>query len=138
MQAVELARARFPDDRKEVAADAAGHGLDHAEHRVGGDGGVDRVTAAAEHVDPGLHGQWLARGHHSVRRMYGRSSDGSCAADVARRTQRRICGHRPSQKVPPEPLPHSAQGAKSERSCPGVTWLPYASDTWDPPWEARS
>ena len=66
VEAVELLRLRVPDDGEQVAADAARHRLDDAEHGVGGDGGVDRVAALLEDADRGGRRQRLARRGHAV------------------------------------------------------------------------
>ena len=46
--------------REGVAAQAVGRGLDHAQHGGGGHGGVYRVSAAAEYVQPRLGRERLA------------------------------------------------------------------------------
>ena len=50
-------------------------GLDEAHHRIGGDGRVDRVAAALEHLHPRLRGQRLVRGDNAVFRGDFRPAD---------------------------------------------------------------
>ena len=96
----ELPGAGFPHHREEIAADAAGHRLDHSEHEIRGDGRVHGIPAAAQDVDPGLHRERLAGGDHPMHRVHGGPAHAPRAADMARGSQRRICGHRTSLKVP--------------------------------------
>ena len=58
VEAVELAGSGVPDDGEQVAAEAARHRLDHAEHRVGRDRRVDGVAALAG--APGSPPPWPA------------------------------------------------------------------------------
>ena len=60
VEAVDLLGLRVVDDREQVAADAVHARLDDGEHRRGGDGGVDRVAAVLQHLEPGRRRQrWL-------------------------------------------------------------------------------
>ena len=75
VEAVEFFGFGVPDDGEQVAAEAAAHGLGHAEHGVGGDGGVDRVAAGLQDLDGGLGRERLAGGRHAVFADGGRASD---------------------------------------------------------------
>ena len=55
--------ARVVDDHEATTAGAGDPRHGHAERAGGGDGGVDGVAAALEHVDPGLAGADVHRGH---------------------------------------------------------------------------
>ena len=54
-----------------IAAGPGHHGLDDRQRRRRRHGGVERVAAPLQHPEPGLCGQRLARGHHSVPRQHG-------------------------------------------------------------------
>ena len=41
--------------------------FDHAQHHLDGDGGVDRRTAARQHLEAGLDGQGMSGGHYLLR-----------------------------------------------------------------------
>ena len=68
VDAVKLAGFGFPVDGEEVAADAVGHGLSHAEDGVGGDARVNGGAAASQDTGAGLRGLHVAGGHDAVRR----------------------------------------------------------------------
>ena len=68
VQAVQALARGIPDDREQVAADAAARRLDEAERGVRGDGGVDGAAAAAQRGDADLGGERLARRDHAVPR----------------------------------------------------------------------
>src|ERR1700678_1746072 len=53
-------------DGEQVAAEAAHHGFDHAEHGVGDDGGVDGGSSARERLRAGLGCESLAGGDDSA------------------------------------------------------------------------
>ena len=63
VEAGELPGFRLPLDGKQVAAHAVHHGLHHAQHGVGGDGGVGSGTSPRQNLRPGLGGQDFAGGH---------------------------------------------------------------------------
>jgi hypothetical protein len=62
-QAVRSWRA---DDGEDVAAQSRHHGLAEAEHHGPGDGGVDGIAAAAEHVERGLGRERMRRAAHGL------------------------------------------------------------------------
>ena len=61
-------RGGVPDDREQVAADAAARRLREPERRVRGDRGVDGAAAAAQRRDADLGRERLARRDHAVAR----------------------------------------------------------------------
>ncbi len=64
VQADEPLRLGVPDDGEQVAADPAGHRLDHAEHGVRGDRRIDGIATLLQDADGGRGRQRLAgRGH---------------------------------------------------------------------------
>ena len=73
VEAVELLGLGVPDDGEQVAADAARHRLDHAEHGVGRDGGIDGVAALLQHADRGRGRQRLAGRGHALPGHHGRA-----------------------------------------------------------------
>ena len=75
-------RSRFGDQRERVAADAGRLRLHDAEHRVGGDGGVDRAAALAECPERGLDREPVRGRHHRRPRPGGRP--GGCRHRVQR------------------------------------------------------
>ena len=75
VEAVKLLRLGVPHDGKQVAADTAAHRLHHAEHGVGGDGGVDRVATALKHIDTGLRSERVARSNHAAGRHHHRAAE---------------------------------------------------------------
>ena len=70
----ELPLPREPDDREHVAADAGHVRFGHAQHRGCGDGGVDGVTALAQHLEASRGGEWLARCDRALRGIDGGSA----------------------------------------------------------------
>ena len=88
VEPVELAGLGIPYDGKEVAANAAAGGLDQAEHRIGGNGCIDRGATALEDVDGHLGGQGLRCRDHTVLaqdfRAGGKRMTGNAIAGVAR------------------------------------------------------
>ena len=75
VEAVELLGLVVPDEGEEVAADAAHHGLDDVEHRGGGDGSVDGVSAFLQHAQTRGRGERLARGDDAVGREHRRAPE---------------------------------------------------------------
>ena len=68
----ELLGLRIPDDGEQVAADPARHRLDHAEHRVGGDRGIDGVAPLLQDADRRRGRQRLAGRGHALPGHHGR------------------------------------------------------------------
>jgi len=68
----QLGRALRREEAEAVAADTGRFRLDHALHGAGGDRGVERVAAVAQHRDRGLGGERMGGAGHAVRRMDGR------------------------------------------------------------------
>ena len=87
IEPVQLPRAGVPHQREQVAAHSARHRLDGAEHRIHRDRRVDGISAAAEHLDSGLHGERLARRGHSVHRMHRRATHAPGSTHVPRSPQ---------------------------------------------------
>jgi NADH-quinone oxidoreductase subunit C len=59
-------RLGVPDECVEVAADAARRRLHCAERGIGGDGGVDRISAGFQDVEPDLGRERMTRGDDAV------------------------------------------------------------------------
>src|SRR5690606_28961425 len=68
---VELLRLWIPDDRKQVAADAAHVRLDQRQHRVCGDGRVDRTPALFERLDGDERCDRMGGRGHPVKAQHG-------------------------------------------------------------------
>jgi hypothetical protein len=90
VQAVEFFPLGVPDDGKQIAADAAAGRFGHAQHRVGGDRGVDGRAAGLQRLDRRERGERLARGGHAVladRRRAGdkRAASGPIGGECGRR-----------------------------------------------------
>ncbi len=82
VEAVELVFLRDVHDGEQVAADAVGDGFHQAEGGVGGDGGVDGVAAALEHVEARLAGRRDARADHPVPPEHRRTRGEGLAHDA--------------------------------------------------------
>ena len=54
-----------------AAADAGALRFDQREHRLGGDGGIDRAAAGAQHFKPGARGVRIGGGDHMPSRRFG-------------------------------------------------------------------
>jgi len=58
--------------QKGPTADAAGLGLHQRQHRLNGDGGINRRAAGLQHLGTRFGGQGVGRGHHAgLRRIVG-------------------------------------------------------------------
>ncbi len=134
VEAVEFVLLGDVDDGEQVAADAVGDGFHQAERRVGGDGGVDRVAAALEHVEPDLTGRGHARADHPVRPERLRARGEGLAHDAVDLRERgggqqtasgeqeetRGFHHKSAKKETPRIIAcrHRVAGARTARICP--------------------
>ena len=59
------------EEQKSAAAQVAGGGVDDGQGKAGGHGGVDGVSALAQHFEAGVGGQVLDADHHAVRGAHG-------------------------------------------------------------------
>jgi hypothetical protein len=68
VEPVELLRLAVPDDREQVAAEAAARGFHEPERRVRGDRGVDRAATGLQHVHGDLRRERMRGRSHAVSR----------------------------------------------------------------------
>ncbi len=99
VQPVELARFRLVDDGEEISAQAIAGGLDDAEHGIGRNGGVHRVTAELEDLRAGPRRERLAGGDDSEAANHHRAGLGSRSGRAFTRLAPRCGGaeHRTSE-----------------------------------------
>jgi len=62
------------DQPERIAADRRHVRIEHRQHGAGGERGIDRRAAGAQHVDAGRGGERMGRGHQAVRRQRGRTA----------------------------------------------------------------
>ena len=73
-KALQLPGLGIPVESKQISAQAVLHGLDHGEHGVGGDGGVDGGSTARQNLHGGLRCQRLAGGGDALLRDHLRTA----------------------------------------------------------------
>src|SRR5205814_2280401 len=82
VQSVELVFFRAVNDGEQIAADAVRDWFHQAKRRVRRDGGIDRVAAALQNIEPNLRRQRHARADHAMPRENFRASRECLARDA--------------------------------------------------------
>ena len=74
VQRMKLTLFRIPNHHEGIATDRAHMGIDNGEYGIGRDGGVERVSAGSQNLEPGHAGEIVRRRDHSLGRQRCRST----------------------------------------------------------------
>ncbi len=97
VQSVELLRLVVPVDREQIAPDPTAHRLDHAQHRVRRNGGIDRIPPGLQEIKPRLGRQ---RGLVATIRVWRSRPSGSGCGSLAGRSYSARAEVRSIRKTP--------------------------------------